>query len=346
MQLGDTADALRELARNSRDCVKLIDLDGRIRGWNTACEQQYGWLATDVLGRELPQVPSDMRRRSIADIRGVAARGEVARREMEVQRADGTRFFADVVLIPVTDSDGDPSGVISIVRDSAADQRADLRRGSFAAVLAEYLREPLSNLLLSAQLMARDEVMRDERRRAEISTQLSRSAGNALRFVEDLMMLSELETGELVLEKEPALVGNLISEAMGTVEGATGRVIADFDPMLSAVVVDSRRIVAALVILIDMALHVTPAHASVTVSAYQSRSRAVIEVRDRGPALSSGDAAALLSRYYTGADPRGQAGSAMGMYVVRGIVDAHAGDVAIASAERGPGSVVRVRLPL
>lgn len=345
LNIGHPSEALSALVAHSADCVKLIDLDGRIRGWNRACEIQYGWDAADALGAELPHVPAEMRRRAIADIRGVAARGEIVEREMEAMRSDGSRFFADVVVIPVLDEDGDASGVLSVVREAVSDSRLDHQRESFAALLAQHLRAPLSEVLLSAQLLARNEIMQDMRLRGDAAKHLARSASRALRFIEDLILLSEIESGKLALVKEPTEFGPILTEALTTVEDAAGRVVVDYDPLLGTIPLDSRRVFAALVVLLDAALRVTPPTASVTVSVFRARSRAVVEVRDRGQSLTAAEASALLSRYYTGTDPRGQVGSGMGMYVVRGIVEAHGGDIAISAAERGSGSVVRLRFP-
>lgn len=346
LRIGSADELLLEFAAQSTECVKLIDLDGRVLSWNAACETEFGWSAEETLGATLPHVPEQMRRRTIADLRAIAAAGRVAKREAELQRSDGSRFMARLVAIPVSDEDGVTSGVLSIVTDAASDRRLDRQRETLVDMVARHLKAPLSNVLTTAQMLQRPEIGSDAVRRAEVTRLLTASAAKALRFVDDFTTLAQIERGELVLDKESEELSAVVNATIAQVEGAPARVQLDFDPALPACPVDVRRLSGALVLLLEAALRVTPVSRGVGISVFRERRWAVIEVRDRGPTLSKDAAAELFSPFYTGSDPRGESGARMGMYVVRGIVEAHGGDVSIAPAERGQGAVVRVRLPL
>lgn len=346
LKIGSAEELLLEFAAQTAECVKLVDLDGRVLSWNAACEMEFGWSAEQAMGQELPHVPEQMRRRTVADLRTIAASGRVTEREAELQRADGSRFLARLVAIPVSDQDGDASGVLSIVTEAISDRRLERQRETLADMVARHLKAPLSDVLTTAQMLQRPEIGSDTARRAEVTRLLTASATRALRFVDDLTTLAAIERGELVLEKELVDLSAVVNATIAQVEGAPARVQLDFDPALPMCPVDARRLSGAVVLLLEAALRVTPASRGVGVSVFRERRWAVIEVRDRGPALSSDAEAQLFSSFYTGSDPRGESGARMGMYVVRGIVEAHAGHVSIAPAGRGQGAVARVRLPL
>jgi diguanylate cyclase (GGDEF)-like protein/PAS domain S-box-containing protein len=104
-----------------RHCaVVLFDPDGRVLSWNAGAEQMYGREATDVLGRTFPGI-------DLLD-RDIGPDGHL-QRECWQRRADGTRFWAEIVLTRVC-QDGGLRGYGALVRDITAGRRfqAELMR--------------------------------------------------------------------------------------------------------------------------------------------------------------------------------------------------------------------------
>ncbi len=105
-----------------------------------------------------------------------------------------------------------------------------------------------------------------------------------------------------------------------------------------------RQVVANLV---GNALVHTPDDAAIDVRVHREGATALLEVRDEGPGMSPDVAARAFERFYR-ADPsrsRHHGGSGLGLSIVRAIVDAHHGSVALDTA-LGHGTTVRISLPL
>ena len=136
------------------------DLEGRITLWNRAAEQMYGWLAEEVLGRNV--LESNVNPEAAAHAEQIMAQlraGKSWTGEFEVRHRDGTSFPALVTNAPYLDAVGDLAGIIGVSVDvselRAAQTRAQLRASQQTAV-AELSRRALTDLDL--ELIVKDVV--------------------------------------------------------------------------------------------------------------------------------------------------------------------------------------------
>lgn len=343
--LGNPMDALDAFARHASDCVRLVDLDGRVLWWNAACERLYGWTAEEVVGERLPHVPPADRLRAIRNIRDVAASGVVAERETIGVRADGSQFALRMTVIPIVDADGDVSGVMSLTNALAADTRMEREREHFAEVISRQLRGPMNAIRGYVQLLGHAEIRGDEERLERTVHSLAREAHRVSALLDDLMVVFEFEEGRLELEKSRVNLGELVSHLAEAVDSHGVPVLVDFDPGLGQIPADAPRLRQAIACLIDNAVRYTPPGAAVQVSAYAEGDDAVIEVVDHGPGIPYAEQPIVFDRFHTGgADDDAREGIGIGLYLVRVTVDAHGGSVSVASAP-GEGSTFTLRLP-
>ena len=98
--------------------------------------------------------------------------------------------------------------------------------------------------------------------------------------------------------------------------------------------------------LLRNALVHTPAGTPIEVSVLRENGGVRLQVRDHGPGLPTDDADALFERFWRaeGGRERGKDGAGLGLAIVAGIVDGHAGSVSAANAPGG-GAAFEVRLP-
>ena len=91
-----------------------LDLDGRVRSWNPAAEEMFGWTADEVIGSFSPTVDPE----SVADGMAELQRGEVVHRQAERRRRkDGSVIDVEVSNAVLTDPDGRPFGYIGVISD-------------------------------------------------------------------------------------------------------------------------------------------------------------------------------------------------------------------------------------
>jgi PAS domain S-box-containing protein len=107
-----------ELVNALAQAVIVTDPQGRIRLWNAAAEELYGWAAEEVLGRPIVEItPTAQSTEDAARIFAQLAAGECWEGDFEVRRRDGRRFLARVVDTPIIDHKGELVGIVGISED-------------------------------------------------------------------------------------------------------------------------------------------------------------------------------------------------------------------------------------
>lgn len=326
--IGQAHEVLDALIRYAGDCVHVVDLDGRVLRWNSACEELHGWAARDVLGEVLPFVSRARRRRVIQDIRMLAGHDAVGERVGVTERPDGSRVRVRMAVIPLHDEDGDPSGVLVVSREVLSDERLDRQRAEFASYIGEGLAGPLHVIANAASLLARPEVAEDPVRRHRLATALQANARNAGAFVDDLLTTSLIARGELVLDREPVDLSDLVAGVVSTLGDDARRVVLDFDPTVPRTLVDTARVSRAVGIVVREALDAATARGQVHVSVVPESESINVIVR-------VGGTAAVAPRDSDGRQRSADAGLAD--HLVRGIVEAHGGTITRSSGPDAPG---------
>jgi signal transduction histidine kinase/ActR/RegA family two-component response regulator len=212
-------------------------------------------------------------------------------------------------------------------------------KDEFLAVLGHELRNPLSPIVTSLDLMD----MRDEPGARRERVIMRRQVTHLKRLVDDLLDVSRIATGKLQLELKPL---NLADTVRHAVAALPGHAISLQAPDAVWVEGDESRLVQVLNNLLSNAARFGSSATSVHLRV--ERKHAVLSVSDNGIGMD-GD---LLSRVF---EPFFQApqqlarrtgGLGLGLAIVRKIVDLHGGSVSAASAGHGQGSRFEVVLPL
>lgn len=346
-ETGQAVGGFRALMECTSDAVKIIDLDGKIRAWNAGCETLYGYKAREVIGRVLPHMSPEDRAGAIADFRRIASLGITEEREIVALRKDGSRVAAATTGVPLQDADGLPVGVMTIVRRLSADSRLDQMQGDFLSLVSQELRNPLTAVLGFTQLLGRPEIAEDATKRARTVRALESRAQEMTSVVDDLLLASRIERGDLRLCREPTDLATLVTETVTRFEQfqPKHRFLIDIDTRIPALDVDPRRIEQSLTNLLSNAVKYSPGSEDVRVTVLQDADDAVVSVADQGDGIPMADLERVFDRFYKGSAAKGEPGAGLGLYLVRMIAEAHGGHVSVAS-KPGKGSTFSIRLPL
>lgn len=104
-----------------------MDLDRRVRGWNVGAERLFGLSAEAALGRSADVIFTAEDRAAQVPVREVERALRTGRAEDALYhlRGDGTPFWASSVTTPLRDADGEPDGLLKIVRDQSGMRAAE-----------------------------------------------------------------------------------------------------------------------------------------------------------------------------------------------------------------------------
>jgi signal transduction histidine kinase len=208
--------------------------------------------------------------------------------------------------------------------------------------VAHDLRTPLTRLRAGAEMALRQTDNPGGAR--EALADCIEETDRIQRLLETLLDISAAENGVLKLERETVEVGTLLrsvadlyllvaeekSISLQVTAGAGVNVWADPTRL--------RQVVANLV---DNAVKYTPAGGKVWLTAETRENHVVITIRDTGPGIAAEDREKIWQRLYRGDHSRSQRGLGLGLSVVKALVEAHGGQVAVTNHPEG-GAVFTV----
>jgi signal transduction histidine kinase len=225
------------------------------------------------------------------------------------------------------------------------------RQQAFVANASHELRAPLTLLRASAEVTQRHLPASDTRGRALLADVLG-ECDHMARLVEDLLVLSKLDAGALVLERQavavPAFLLDLVRQVgpLAHERGVHLSIDAGAEGMAWA---DPTRLRQVLLILLDNALRYTPRGGSVRLAARPRGRHVAITVADTGAGIASEHLPHLFERFYRGdqarmSSPDTRGGSGLGLAIAQALVAAHNGHIHLGS-RLGAGTTVEVTLP-
>lgn len=212
--------------------------------------------------------------------------------------------------------------------------------------VAHDLRTPMTRLRGTAEL-ALQTVPSVETYREALADSLEES-DRVLTMLKTLMDISEAEMGAMRLHRStvnlPDLIRNVLDLYQIIAEEKDVTLAADLPDTLY-MEADPNRIQQALANLIDNAIKYSPAGSRVEVKARSEAGFVCLSVRDQGVGIPPEDLPRIWDRLYRGDKSRTEKGLGLGLSLVRAVVQAHQGTVAVSSTP-GHGAVFTIRLPV
>src|SRR5262249_47189685 len=145
-------ETLRTVIEASPQAIILLDMESRIRLWNRAAEQVFGWKAEEVIGEDLPYIPED-KLEEHHQLFNRAAAGETINNFETRRRTRGGRPI-DMLLsvVPLRDAQGAVSTILMVVTDITERKRFEnqlfrIQRLESIGMLASGIAHDLNNIL-------------------------------------------------------------------------------------------------------------------------------------------------------------------------------------------------------
>lgn len=232
------------------------------------------------------------------------------------------------------------SRLLASLEEALAQARqAGQAKDTFLAMLGHELRNPLSPILTSLDLMDLRNESGSQRERAVMRRQVT----HLRRLVDDLLDVSRIASGKLAIDTRPL---NLAELARHAVAALPGERIALDAPDQVWVDGDETRLAQVLGNLLSNAVRFGSSDTRVTLAAADGE--AVLGVSDNGAGMAPELLARVFEPFYQAPQPlaRHTGGLGLGLAIVREIAQLHGGRVAAYSDGPGAGSRFEVILPL
>ncbi len=235
-------------------------------------------------------------------------------------------------------------------RAEALLRETDRRKDLFLATLAHELRNPLSPLTASCQLIGLEPGNIDQVR--ELVVIMTRQLEHLRRLIGDLLDVSRISTSKLTLRREPLAIGEAIAAALDVarplIESAGHTLEVKLAPHLLIVAGDKVRLAQVIGNLLVNAAKYTPQGGRIQLDLWAEASSAVIRVRDNGIGIPPERLADIFGLFtqIDSSHTRSQGGLGIGLTLARALVEMHGGDITAASGGVDQGSEFTIRLPL
>ncbi len=277
-----------------------------------------------------------------------ALAGETIRNDSMVYARDGRTIWLSVGAGPIRDGSGTLLGAVVTFTDITAQQELQEQRDDILRSISHDLRGPLTAILGQAQLLEKLAPMSEPRQPLERGIQAILMAGRRMNaMIQDLVDVMRLENGQLALHRQPVnvpdFVAELLERSMQTMPVRRARVeITDELPFANADPVCLERILTNL---LSNAFKYSNPDTPVLLRAEADDEEMTISVADHGPGIGPEDLPRIFERYYRVKTAQRAEGVGLGLFIAKGLVEAHGGRIWVES-EVGKGSRFCFTLPV
>lgn len=366
--LQDSEERYRRLVEGAPDAF-LVHSEGRVLYANTAAVKLFGAASVnDLIGREAMDLfHADFREQ--ARVRNERLEKELRTTdplEMVCLRLDGSSVNVEAVGQPITYS-GRPADQ-TVLRDITDRKRAEAEKDVAGQRLAEIsrlkemdrvktqfvntvsheLRTPLTPIKVQLHIMKGARTPEQQQKALEV---VDRNVARLSGLVDELLEVARIQAGTLRLAKSYLDLGVTVQLALDSFVDVAQQNGVDLSIKIEPdveILGDARRIQQIIYNLMGNAFKFTDRAGHILVEVRPEGANALVSVTDSGAGLEPDEVARLFEAFSQVHDTmeKTNAGTGLGLYICRGIVEGHGGRIWVESDGRGKGSRFKFTIPL
>ncbi|MBN1563461.1 MAG: HAMP domain-containing histidine kinase, partial [Anaerolineae bacterium] len=269
------------------------------------------------------------------------------RAEGQLKRKDGTLFDASIYTAEVRDAQGQPVGIIEIIRDTSPEKALHHHRDTFITNAAHELRGPLANLKTRLYLLKRQ----PEKTHEHLEV-VDRAIDNMADLVNDLVDLAHFTQGELKLNQRKVELQHILRSTLSIQEPHAFQTRVDVKKLLPAhpiyIYADHQRLVQTFNNLLANAIQSTSPDGRVdlTVSLPNNGSSkwVTIQIRNNGPVLDQNHLALIFEPFFRPSEGNIKR-TGMDLAISKRIIEEHGGTISV-SSQPTIGTTFTIQLPV
>jgi PAS domain S-box-containing protein len=346
---------LQVLLENLPEGVMVCDAEGTVTILNPVARQLFSWEVghhfTDRPARIQYPDGSSYAQDELPLMRTLRDQVRIRGQHLVVADAETGRvrdIFASTA--PLHDAEGRLTGAVGVYQDITALKEVERLKDEFFSMATHELRTPLTSITMSSGLLAELLAGRGGRV-AELARLVAENAQRMRTLVDDLLDLSRLEHGRLVLHRREFDLGTVVAHVVDQVEPLAERKTQTLTVQVPAarrlVLADSSRIEQVLLNLLGNAVKYTPEGGAVRVSVSRRDGHAQVTVQDSGPGVAPDERDHIFERFYRTQQHEvdRSTGTGLGLPIARMLVELHGGRLWYEDAPGG-GSCFCFTLPI
>ena len=362
--LAESESRYRSLIDNSPDCIKLLDLDGRVvqandgamleHGFKTK-EEMIGWDCLSTFDAAYQPII----KKALADARlGRITQFDVKHTDHPVPGAS-KRSWSNMILVPVKDRDGRVVNIMATSRDisqnrelAERERSLEILKNKFIQVVSHQLRTPLSSVRWGLEELLAKKIGAISIAQEEMVRLAYEANNEVITRIGDLLLAMDIEEGHVRLEKEAVTVEEMVRSVCASLKPrfATAHIqniLVIPTEQRTEIQADAARIRDVFCRLMDNAVSYCGSGGTVTCRVTRDDGAVRVDVADTGIGIPRSELNHLFQRFHraSNASAAKPDSSGLGLYIAKNIIEAHGGRIGLES-EEGIGSAFWFELPL
>lgn len=336
-QLRGERDRLERVLRSMVEGVLLMDESGTIVLCNSAVIDML-YLNTGIIGQRATEV---IKLEGFESMVTGALAGDNSFKELQATEPKSKVLLTSVRRLARR------KGALAVFVDVTEQRHLETVRQEFVANASHELRTPVAAILSAVETLL-DGASDDPEASKSFLDMIERNANRLKSLVNDLLTLSQIESGSLVIDLHPIALRAAVQEVFKSLapqaRNKETRLVCRVPTNLRVMATEAG-IEHVFSNLVDNAIKYCPARATVTVAARVNDGVVSVTVTDTGPGIEAAHRERIFERFYRVDTGRSRAvgGTGLGLSIVRHWVEAMGGTV---RAEGAPGGGARFRIAL
>ncbi|BBL63694.1 PAS domain-containing sensor histidine kinase [Methanosarcina mazei] len=357
--------ALANAVESSNDAIITGTLDGTITSWNKGAEQIYGYLAEEVMGKNVSILEPDNLKGEIKQLFDKIKQGKKVKRYETLRlKKDGIAVNVSVTLSPIFDVSGNPVAFSGIARDITEKkitenllhekqmaEFANRTKSEFLANMSHELRTPLNSIIGFSDMLYEQAYGELNQKQLRAISNISNNGKHLLNLINGILDLSKIEANKMELDYKEFelassldLIRNILSPIADkkNIEIETG-----VDSSISKICADEDRFIRIMFNLVDNAIKFSFENSLVKIGTRKKGELVEITVEDTGIGIKTEDQNKLFKPFsqVNSFSSKKFQGTGLGLSLVKQIVNLHGGYVWFKS-EQGKGSTFAFAIPI
>jgi two-component system, sensor histidine kinase and response regulator len=217
------------------------------------------------------------------------------------------------------------------------------------AIVSHDMRTPLSVIQTTTSMLLNPKYQLTAAQIREQHERIKRNAEMLNRLISEVVDLADLRAGKLAIDRQPIVINDVLREAVTACEVAAREkgLALSYDPGTEVMraEADRARLIQLFQTLIGSAVQSCKSGHRIAVSSRMQGHQALIEISDTGPGIAPEDQPHVFDPFYPATREHRKTGTRLGLYIGKGIVEAHGGQIRCNSQPEA-GTTFSIELPL
>ncbi|MGB9553067.1 MAG: PAS domain S-box protein, partial [bacterium] len=346
--LKEEEERFRNLFTSIPDGVVIYDSQGTILEVNEALARSRGYTREELIGRNVEDLDHpESKPLSKPFLEEVQEKGAARREFLNITKTGETiptEVFASRILYQ------GKTAFIGVSRDISERKKLEQLKSDLLYAISHEMKTPIQSLMAAVDIYSALPPVRLATRSQELFEIINRNILRLKQLVDNFLESQKIEQESMNLSPLPTDIGQLIKETqefLGPYAALKGVKFENHVPEnLPLVKADQERLREALTNIYSNALRFSPQEGRVTTVLQEREKFLEVKITDQGPGIPEEELPHLFEKFYRPQSPklRAMAGTGLGLYITRRIVEAHGGEIGVESAE-GQGTTIRFTLP-